>query len=261
MTIPFFKYQGTGNDFVIIDQRQQQYLTGSDQAIIEKMCDRRFGIGADGLMLIEKSTEADFDMIYFNADGRTSSMCGNGGRCIASLAARLGMYKDQCTFMAIDGLHEAKLVEDQVIALKMNDVSSISRDDQAYVLDTGSPHYVSFATAISDLDMVNVGQSIRYNDTYKDKGINVNIAESTTEQLLVRTYERGVEDETFSCGTGVVAASIAHAIHTNQVEQEIKISTKGGHLKVSWTKGDDGTFRDIWLTGPATFVYEGDYNI
>jgi len=260
MHIPFFKYQGTGNDFVIIDQRENKYISKSDQSLIERICNRRFGIGGDGLMLIQSSDHADFTMVYFNADGRTSSMCGNGGRCIVSLASRLGIFKDSCTFDAIDGLHQAKIVDPTRVALKMNDVSDIHRDAEAYVLDTGSPHYVRFETGVAELDMVKEGKAIRYNKTYKSEGINVNIAEWHGDSLQVRTYERGVEDETFSCGTGVVAAAISHVQQAQHKPDVVNIKTRGGSLKVTLEQSADG-YQNIWLIGPATYVYEGIYKV
>ncbi len=260
MKIPFFKYQGTGNDFVIIDQRIKKYVEASNQALIERMCDRRFGIGADGLMLIEPSNETDFEMIYFNADGRTSSMCGNGGRCIVSLAAKLGIFKGSCTFDAIDGIHKARVEKDGSVALKMNDVSVINKDASAYVLDTGSPHYVRFADDIASLDMVDQGRTVRYNDTYKANGINVNLVEWQDDILQVRTYERGVEDETFSCGTGVVASALSLAEHVKGISDQVNIKTKGGLLKVSFEK-NGSNYQNIWLIGPATYVYEGVFSV
>ncbi len=256
MRIPFFKYQGTGNDFVIIDQRVNQYIKAADQALIEQMCDRRFGIGGDGLMLIERSDQTDFEMVYFNADGRTSSMCGNGGRCIVSLAARLDVFTDRCTFDAIDGIHEARVEKDGSVALKMNDVSKINMDQQAYVLDTGSPHYVRFEKRVAALDMVLEGRAIRFSETYKKEGINVNLVEWQDDVLHVRTYERGVEDETFSCGTGVVASALSLAQQVKSVDNHVDILTKGGKLRVSFEK-IDGAYQNIWLIGPATYVYEG----
>ena len=256
MRIPFFKYQGTGNDFVIIDQRANKYIKATNQALIEQMCDRRFGIGADGLMLIEPSDQTDFEMVYFNADGRTSSMCGNGGRCIVHLAAKLGIFADQCTFDAIDGVHEARVEKDGSVALKMNDVSTIHKDKEAYVLDTGSPHYVRFEKRVAALDMVHEGRSVRFSEDYKEDGINVNLVEWQDDVLQVRTYERGVEDETFSCGTGVVASAISLAQQVKNIMDHVDILTKGGKLKVSFEK-IDGTYQNIWLIGPATYVYEG----
>lgn len=260
MKIPFFKYQGTGNDFVIIDQRVNRYILASDQSLIELMCDRRFGIGADGLMLIEPSERTDFEMIYFNADGRTSSMCGNGGRCIVSLAAKLGIFEGSCTFDAIDGIHEAKIETDGSVALKMNNVSTISKDETAYILDTGSPHYVRFDDDVDSLDMVSEGRSVRYNETYKDQGINVNLVHWQDSVLQVRTYERGVEDETFSCGTGVVASALSLAEHIEDSLDQVSIKTKGGQLKVTFEKHGQ-SYQNIWLIGPATYVYEGVFTV
>lgn len=258
MTIPFFKYHGTGNDFVVIDQRTNQYINEHDQSLIEQMCDRRFGIGADGLMLIQNKKGVDFEMIYFNADGRTSSMCGNGGRCIVSLASRLGIFEKDCTFEAIDGIHEANITEKGLVSLKMNDVLSADIDAGTYVLDTGSPHYVQFLDQLKDVDMVLEGKAIRYSDRFKKEGINVNLAEYSDGVLSVRTYERGVEAETYSCGTGVVASAIAHTIEKDLAASEVVLETLGGQLMVSFER-TGMSFQNIWLTGPAKLVYEGVY--
>jgi len=259
MTIPFYKYQGTGNDFVLIDQRTEQHLTRKDTDQIKRICDRRFGIGADGLILLEEHDDFDFEMIYFNADGRTSSMCGNGGRCIVALAAKLGIFDGTCTFMAIDGLHEAKILSDGQVSLKMNDVHEVGKYGSDYVLDTGSPHYVHFSDRMNELDMVTAGRSIRYSDSFKEEGINVNYVHQQDRDLTVRTYERGVEDETYACGTGVVAAAIASAEREVQGgSMTFEIQTKGGRMKVRFDK-DNKKYSDIWLTGPATLVYQGVY--
>ena len=218
--IPFYKYQGAGNDFILIDQREHHYLKQDQEAIIQKLCDRRFGIGADGLMLLEKADGYDFRMVYFNADGREGSMCGNGGRCIVAFAHFLGLVNQACTFIAVDGPHEAIVKSPNYIELKMQDVKHIEVGEDHFVLDTGSPHYIQFVSDIDQVDVVNAGKAIRYNNRFAEKGINVNFVDVHTEQSLrIATYERGVEDETLACGTGVTAAAIAHHLKTKADHQ------------------------------------------
>lgn len=258
MRLPFYKYQATGNDFVIVNQTVIPYFQDPSQELVARLCDRRFGIGADGLMIIEKSTNAEFKMIYYNSDGRQSTMCGNGGRAIVHLAHKLNLIDKKCLFEAVDGIHEAEIKGADIIALKMIDVSEISREGNAFVLDTGSPHYVCQKEKLEDLDIISAAHAIRYGDKYAASGINVNFIEHLDDVLHVRTYERGVEDETYSCGTGVTAAAIAHSSGylTNGKCAEIDIHTKGGRLKVKLTR-NNSAYEDIWLIGPAQKVYEG----
>jgi len=262
----FWKYQGAGNDFIMLDQRAAQWLTRADTSRIEQMCNRRFGIGADGLILLENKAGYDFEMIYFNADGRESSMCGNGGRCIAAFARHLGMVDEYCRFMAIDGEHEAFISasEDQGqetwIELKMRNVSAVETNGDIYVLDTGSPHYVCFTTLLDQKDMVSEGRAVRYSDRFKKEGINVNLVEKAGDGLHIRTYERGVEDETLACGTGITAAAIASYLHRKKNLDniaEVPVVAKGGRLSVRFYARKDGSFTDIWLCGPAQQVFEG----
>ncbi|MEM9885523.1 MAG: diaminopimelate epimerase [Bacteroidota bacterium] len=257
MQLNFHKYHGTGNDFILIDQREQQQLTRSDTTIIQQLCQRHFGIGADGLMLLQKHSEYDFEMIYFNSDGRESSMCGNGGRCIAAFAHRLGIFEQKCRFLAIDGAHEAS-IQDDWIELKMSDVQQIETHSDHYFLNTGSPHYVQFVENIQKVEVLKEGSRIRYSEAFRPNGTNVNFVEKKADQLIVATYERGVEDETLSCGTGVTAAAIAS--YLQQPKEEIDILTKGGNLKVKLKKNAQG-FSDIWLCGRAQFVFEGIVNV
>ncbi len=257
MKIPFHKYHGTGNDFILIDQREMRYLTTRDIGEVARLCDRRFGIGGDGLILLEKSTTADFKMIYFNADGRQSTMCGNGGRCIVSFAKLLGLFEDRTTFEAIDGIHFASLLPNGWVSLGMNDVNNLlNTQAQCFVLDTGSPHYVEFMESIPD-DVKASGSKIRYSSIFKDEGINVNFVVKELDQLQVATYERGVEDETYSCGTGVVASAIASLHNKKEGNYVIKINTKGGNLSVKVSKTHEGKFTDIYLEGPAEKVFDG----
>jgi diaminopimelate epimerase len=258
----FFKYQGTGNDFVMIDQRETQYLTRADVDVIERLCDRRFGIGADGLILLQHLEGYDFEMIYFNSDGRESSMCGNGGRCIVAFAKQLQVIENQARFLAIDGEHEAIIRPDGWVELKMSDVKSIENGGDFYYLSTGSPHYVTFVKDVKSVNVFEEGRAIRYNNRFKTEGTNVNFVESIENQgIMVATYERGVEDETFSCGTGVTAAAIAYYLKSkNKVETSVPIQVKGGKLEVRFEPEGQG-FTNIWLCGPAELVFEGDVNI
>jgi len=223
MKIPFYKYQGTGNDFVMIDQRAQQYITKSDIELINRLCDRKFGVGADGLILLQLKDGYDFEMIYFNADGNESTMCGNGGRCITAFARYLGVVENECRFLAIDGPHDAKVDEAAWVELKMLDVPKIEIGEDYFVMNTGSPHYVIFVEDIDDIDVVDNGQAIRYSKRFRKEGINVNFVERTQDGILVATYERGVEDETLSCGTGVTAAAISHYLQKPSIARtEVK---------------------------------------
>ena len=259
MTTPFQKYHGTGNDFVIIDQRKTRYLTRNDRKRIADICHRRFGVGADGVILLEQHPEYDFEMIYFNSDGRESSMCGNGGRCIVRFAQQLGIIERKTAFLATDGPHRARIEENGWIALEMLPVEEMFIDPDHTLLNTGSPHFVTFVEDLSDIKVKESGALIRYSDLYKENGINVNFVERTENGLLVGTYERGVEDETLSCGTGVTAAAIAYA-HEQKLNLEDKLSipveTKGGNLRIDFRRTKTGA-TDIWLIGPAVRSFEG----
>lgn len=260
--IPFSKYQGTGNDFILVDNRHPSYLTRRDTELIRLMCDRRFGIGADGLILLQNHADFDFEMIYFNADGNESTMCGNGGRCIAAFAKSLGIVSDHCRFVAIDGPHEAIVQENAWVELKMSDVPDAEQGDGYFILNTGSPHYVIFVEDVSDINIVEGGQAIRYSDRFRKDGINVNFVEKSDAGLMVATYERGVEAETLSCGTGVTAAALAwHLNRPGNGISEVPIITKGGSLKVRYVPDGHGGFTDVWLCGPATNVFEGIYPV
>ncbi len=258
MTLKFSKYHGNGNDFIIIDNRKNIFPE-QDHSFIRKLCDRNFGIGADGLMLLEEQSGYDFRMVYYNSDGREGSMCGNGGRCLVKFAKTLGIIIDSAIFAGIDGIHEAVIDKSGIIRLKMQDVYKTERDDNAYIIDTGSPHYVIFTDDIDAVNVVEKGRHIRYGEQYKQKGINVNFVERTGESIRIRTYERGVENETLSCGTGSVAAALAHVCDNNSREGSVTIETRGGPLEVSY-KRDKSSFSEIWLTGPATHVFDGKIN-
>lgn len=250
----FFKYQGTGNDFVMIDNREG----GFDDSIknVEFLCHRRFGIGADGLILIEKAEGFDFRMRYFNADGNEGSMCGNGGRCAVMFASDLGIFEKTTSFIAVDGPHHAT-VDHHEVSLGMIDVEEIFDENNGYFLNTGSPHLIIFEEDLDSLDVKTQGSAIRYSDYWLSRGgVNVNFVQIIdNENIKVRTYERGVEDETFSCGTGVTAAAITSSVKKG-LSQKIKIQTLGGKLEVSF-EGEQ-KFSKILLKGPALFVFEGE---
>ncbi|MCX6199711.1 MAG: diaminopimelate epimerase [Bacteroidetes bacterium] len=259
MTVKFYKYQGTGNDFIMIDNRTAGLRL--KRAAIEKLCDRRFGIGADGLILLEQAKGYDFKMVYYNSDGRESSMCGNGGRCLIQFAHELGLIKKQCRFMAIDGEHEGEILKGGIVSLKMQDVKQIKTPGLATVMNTGSPHYVMFVSDVQQINLVEEARKIRYSKTYAKEGINVNFVQlKTATEIFVRTYERGVEDETLSCGTGVVAACLATAMQSTAPLKKIKVQTKGGKLEVKFTPVKKG-FENIYLLGPAQKVFKGRFEI
>jgi diaminopimelate epimerase len=261
LKIVFYKYQGTGNDFVMLDGRSKKFVLPSEKQI-NQLCHRQFGIGADGLIVICKSKKADFEMLYFNADGKPGSMCGNGGRCAIAFAKELGLIKTKTQFLAYDGAHEGAIDNKGAVTIRMSDVKGISKEGQDFELNTGSPHYIIFKKEIYKLDVFSEGQKIRYNKVYSDKGINVNFVDIRKNDLYVRTYERGVENETLSCGTGVTAAAIAFAnLEKKKKNYTIKIQTLGGNLKVSFKTKDHNLFTEIQLTGPATQVYQGQINI
>jgi len=250
----FQKYQGTGNDFVMIDNRTNVF-DKTNLELVTKLCDRKFGIGADGLILIENHPEVDFEMIYFNADG-TKSFCGNGSRCAVSFANKLGIIELETKFIAIDGIHEAKIVGKEV-HLKMGDISKIETGKDYYFLDTGSPHYIKYKNNISEIDIIKSAHKIRYNERFSAEGTNVNFVEKQSNSLKMRTYERGVEDETLSCGTGATAVALSASLKLG-MDSPIKINVPGGELKIKFTKINETTFEYIWLIGPAEFVFEGE---
>ena len=257
MDIPFDKYQGTGNDFILIDQRKKKYLTRRNTKVIRQMCDRNFGIGADGLILLQNKKGYDFEMVYFNSDGNESSMCGNGGRCITAFAHKLGVFEKKTYFLAIDGPHEAKVKRKNWVELKMSDVEKVAMNKDHFVLDTGSPHYVTFVKKSNKIDVKKEGSAIRYSKPFKKEGINVNFVEKLKDGIKVATYERGVENETLSCGTGVTAAAIAFVSKQKKGSKfKIPIESKGGNLEIKLEK-EGKAFNNIWLCGPATFVFKG----
>ena len=255
MIIEFYKYQGTGNDFIMIDDREKEFdLTDND--LIAALCERRMGIGADGLIILREHDTLDFEMIYFNADGKQSSMCGNGGRCIIAFAQMLEITESETTFMAIDGEHKGRLMDDGIY-LQMQDVKKIEGVGDGLVLNTGSPHYIEMVDELDYVDVEKEGRKIRNSSPFKKDGINVNFVLDATE-LQVRTYERGVETETLSCGTGVVATAIAMH-YANCIEETlVSVKTKGGELTVSFEEFNGG-YRNIWLSGEASMVFAGEF--
>ena len=261
MKIHFHKYQGTGNDFILIDNREDQYQ-GLSMIQIHQLCDRRFGIGADGLMLLNLRKGYDFEMKYYNADGREGSMCGNGSRCIIRFAYNLGIHREMYKFLASDGPHEAEIDPDGTISLRMKDVKTISKFHGDFLLNTGSPHYIKLVDDVMNVDVFKKGSEIRNSKEFEEEGINVNFVQQTEEndKILIRTFERGVEDETFSCGTGVTAAALV-CYHNENGFNEVEVKTLGGLLSVEFDKVDEFKFENIWLCGPATRVYEGDIEI
>ena len=259
MQLNFFKYQGTGNDFIIIDNREGNISLATEQ--IKHLCDRRFGIGGDGLMLLNLKEDYDFEMKYYNADGNESSMCGNGGRCLVKFAHQLGIHKNNYFFTAIDGEHRAIIKDNGWVYLKMKDVKGIEKKHSDSVLDTGSPHYVKSVVHVAGYEVYKTGKEIRYSDEFTEVGINVNFAEELNEkEIFVRTYERGVEDETLSCGTGVTAAALVFA-HNDNGFNRIEVKTLGGHLAVEFDKTGEDSFKNIWLCGPAEFVFKGEVDV
>ncbi|MFD2161343.1 diaminopimelate epimerase [Paradesertivirga mongoliensis] len=261
MKLHFFKYQGAGNDFILVDNRQNTFNHQQPQ-ILADLCDRRFGIGADGIMFLQNTEGFDFEMVYYNADGKPSSMCGNGGRCIVAFAKHLNIFKDETNFLAVDGWHYAKISEaGDWVSLQMIDVKDIDEDGDAYVLNTGSPHYVQCTTNLADKDVFSEGKAIRNSDNYRSEGINVNFIEDFGDHLFVRTYERGVENETYACGTGVTAVALAMAKHKNHTgENNTRIKVLGGNLNIRFNY-DGKVFNNIFLEGPAKFVFEGYVNL
>ncbi|WP_394758743.1 diaminopimelate epimerase [Flavobacterium sp.] len=249
-----YKYQGTGNDFVMIDNRLQIFPK-ENTALIEKLCDRRFGIGADGLILLENDESTDFKMVYYNSDGNQSSMCGNGGRCLVAFAKKLNIISDKATFIAVDGLHHASIDENDIVSLQMKNVDVVNIHDNYIFLNTGSPHHVQFVDDLAGFDVKNEGAKIRYGDLYGKAGSNVNFVSQISEnEFSIRTYERGVEDETLSCGTGATATAIAMKATGKTNANKIIIYVQGGKLEVSFNE-ENGIFTDVFLTGPAEFVF------
>jgi diaminopimelate epimerase len=256
MLLEFYKYQGTGNDFVMIDNRSEFFPKANVQ-LVKSLCDRRFGIGADGLILLENDEATDFRMVYYNSDGNLSSMCGNGGRCLVAFAKYLNVIKDNCTFIATDGLHHASVANDGIVSLQMIDVTKIKKENDYTFMNTGSPHHVQM---VEDLERYNVkenGAALRYGSLYGKAGSNINFVKKINEDTFsLRTYERGVEDETLACGTGATAVAIAMNVTGQTKATSINLNVEGGKLAVSFDKKGD-EFTNVFLIGPAEFVFKG----
>ncbi len=259
MKILFNKYEGTGNDFILV-RNSPSVIDHSDSLLIRKLCDRRFGIGADGLMLVEECEGYDFRMFYFNADGSPGNMCGNGARCAAHFAMKNFAGFRDLSFMAGDGPHTAKHMGGDIIEVSITDVTEVRETPDGILANTGVPHLVVFTDNNENADMVSFGRPLRYSGRYAPEGVNVNLVSVTDGRLKVRTYERGVEDETLSCGTGVTASAIAAARTGKIVTDRPEVSVRGGTLSVRFKLNDNGASR-IFLTGPATFVFSGEKEI
>jgi diaminopimelate epimerase len=260
MKMHFYKYQGTGNDFVMIDNRHDTFPK-NDTKLVERLCDRKFGIGADGLILLEKHPSLDFKMVYYNSDGNESSMCGNGGRCLVAFAKQMKVIDDKATFEAIDGLHFATIDDNGIVSLQMTDVSDVKVEDNYAFLNTGSPHHVTLVNDLANFDVKNEGAKIRYSDLYGKTGSNINFVKQLEKDIfVVRTYERGVEDETLSCGTGVTAVALAMFKTGRTNIKEVDLHVEGGKLKVKFDVEND-KFTNVFLIGPATFVFNGKINL
>lgn len=257
MQLHFSKYHGTGNDFILLDNRAGDIVLSIEQ--VAQLCHRKFGIGADGLMLLEQAEGYHFKMVYYNSDGRESSMCGNGGRCIVAFAHKLGILTDDASFIAIDGAHKAHIHSNGDVTLHMQDVHEIEEGKGYFLLNTGSPHYIKEVADASATDVYHDGKQIRYSQEFAPGGVNVNFVQRQPQGLFVRTYERGVEDETLSCGTGVTAAAIA--LTSDNGSHIVPILTPGGSLQVSFNRVSPQQVVDVTLTGNAVFVFEGKVTI
>lgn len=257
MKVHFHKYQATGNDFVMIDNRSGKYTLTIPQ--IQQICDRKFGVGADGLMLIETHPDADFNLVYYNSDG-SQSLCGNGSRAAVRMASTLGLVNGSTRFNAYDGLHDAQVLPSGNIRLRMNDVSNGQNLGNDHFLNTGSPHYVKFVESVNSYPVFEEGKRVRYSEPFKPAGTNVNFVELLENNaIFVRTYERGVENETLSCGTGIVASALAASI--KGYSSPVTVKALGGELSVEFEARPNGTFTDIFLIGPAKMVFEGDLEL
>jgi len=261
MALQFFKYQATGNDFVILDNRMSNRAFSKNE--ITAICDRKFGIGADGLMLIENDAQLDFNLVYYNSDG-SQSLCGNGSRAAVSFASKLGIINGKTVFNAYDGSHEAELMSSGIVRLKMNEVTLVEQHGEDFFINTGSPHVIRFVKDLDKFPVFEEGRKIRYSEKFGPSGTNANFVELLHDNtVFVRTYERGVENETLSCGTGVTAAALAASFLG--YSSPVKIKTLGGELQVEFTshKGDTAkpAFTSVFLVGPAKMVYKGELEL
>ena len=260
MQLEFYKYQGAGNDFVMIDNRNGQFPKDNIQ-LVAHLCDRRFGIGGDGLILLENDSETDFKMVYYNSDGNQSSMCGNGGRCLVAFAKNLNVIEDQTTFIATDGLHHATFEDNGLVSLQMIDVPEIAIKKEYSFLNTGSPHHVQIVEDLEHYNVKDNGAAIRYGELYGAAGSNINFVKKIDDTTFkLRTYERGVEDETLACGTGATAVAIAMNATGETNATAINVDVEGGKLVVSFEK-NDGVYTNVFLKGPAEFVFKGTIEV
>ena len=258
MDIKFSKYQGTGNDFIIINNISN-FFPKDDNKLISKLCDRKFGIGADGLILIDNHSSLPFEMIYYNSDGFIGSMCGNGARCSVHFSFLNKIIKSKTKFNAFDGIHNG-IVDHDLINISMSDVIGFEKYEDYLFIDSGSPHLVKYVQDVNSIDLINVSQKIQHSNQFNE-GVNVNfISKNSDNSFQIRTYERGVEDETLSCGTGAVALAVCLEINSKINNDKVLIYTKGGELKVSLKK-IESTYSDIWLSGGVELVYSGEYNL
>ncbi len=260
MTLQFSKYEGTGNDFILIDDRKLQFPINEE--LISRLCDRHFGIGADGIILLQRSEGYDFGMNYFNSDGSQATFCGNGGRCITAFAHQLAITGSTCRFMAADGIHHAQITENNgsvmIVELGMQNPEIYSQDNNNYYLNTGTYHVVKFVDNPDNIDLIEEGRELRFDSRYEPHGTNVNFARLLKKELYVRTYEKGVENETLSCGTGVTASAIAASLKYGG--NAFYVNTAGGRLFVSFTRNGD-IFNTVKLSGPAKLVFAGEIEI
>ena len=258
MAIEFFKYHGAGNDFIMVDSRDLDDTLFTEK-VVSGLCDRHMGIGADGLILLMNDAKVDFRMKYFNPDGREGTMCGNGGRCITSFARQLGIIKEKAIFTGIDGLHESHINKDGLVNLKMIDVNDIKVLSDGYLIDTGSPHFVTFRNDLHSIDVYKEGKEIRHQDRFGTGGTNVNFVHLISDnELKMRTFERGVENETLACGTGSVASAISAYLKKNTDKISYLIHARGGDLSVKFKPSGLNSFKDVWLEGPAEYVFRGE---
>ena len=256
--VEFYKYHGAGNDFIMIDCRSLDELFFSTQRVAF-LCDRHFGIGADGLILLLKDNKTKFRMKYFNSDGAEGSMCGNGGRCITAFARDLGIVTEKAVFSGIDGLHHANILSPDMVSLKMIDVKGVKEFDDGYLIDTGSPHFVTFRENLSETDVLNEGREIRHQSRFSNSGANVNFVEPISSgSFKIRTFERGVENETLACGTGSVASAISSYFRQKPDKSSYTVEAQGGMLSVRFTPHNNGSYTDVWLEGPVKFVFKGE---
>jgi len=257
MKISFYKYQGTGNDFVMIDGRENQLDLTKKQ--IQEICDRRFGIGADGVIILKNHDDCDFEMDYYNADG-SQSFCGNGSRCAQAFANKIDIVRGDSYFKAIDGFHHGKAIE-YFFATQMKDVDEVQKLEKDYFIHTGSPHYIRYVDDVEKIDVEKEGAAIRNSEPYKKDGVNVNFVSIGKKVLNVRTFERGVEAETFSCGTGVTAVAMSFLVKENTHQPSVSIKTKGGKLQIDLERTAEHQFENVWLIGPAKEVYAGSIEL